>query len=72
MFVLSATVGVPMALFYPFSLGIKLAMMVGLAFSLLTFGYGVKKRQTLMGQVLAVIGFFAWSVVGMIGLTTGT
>ena len=71
-FLLSPTFGVPMGLFYPDPLMVKLVMILGLIVSLIMFIYGIKNHQKVIGQVLAVLGFLLWSFIGLLGLGTGT
>ena len=61
-----------MVLTYPFELTQKVMIIIGLVLSSTAFGYGLKHNQKIYGQALAVIGFVAWSFIGMIGLGTGT
>ena len=72
MFLLAATVGVPMGLFYPDPFMVKSVMILGLTISLVMFIYGIKNHQKVIGQVLAVLGFLLWSFIGLLGLGTGT
>lgn len=72
MLVLSATIGIPMGIFYPFPLLSKIYMLVGLVFALALMIYGFKRREKVSGQVIAVVGYCIWSFIGLLGLGTGT
>jgi len=72
LWLLGATAGVPMGLSYPFPLLVKLEMVIGLLISLLAMIYGFRNHQKWIGQVLAVMGILAWSLIGFMGLGTGT
>lgn len=72
MVLLGGVIGVPMGLLYPFPLLTKIAMVVGLALSLLAVIYGFKNSKILTGQVCAIAGIIAWLLIGLMGLGTGT
>ncbi len=72
MFLLSATVGVPMVLLYPDPLMVKLVMILGITISLVMFVYGIKNNQKIIGQLLGILGLLLWTVIGLFGLGTGT
>ncbi|XPV67488.1 MAG: hypothetical protein ACNI25_09185 [Halarcobacter sp.] len=72
MFILGATVGVPMGLLYTFPLFTKLGMILGLLLSFGAMIYGFRNHQKLHGQILAVAGILFWSFIGVLGLGTGT
>lgn len=72
MALLGATIGIPMAITYPFSFGIKLCLVSGLIIAFLAISYGITKRHLITGQLLVIAGMIGWSFIGLIGLGTGT
>ena len=72
MVILGATIGIPMALAYPFALATKIAMILGLIASAGAIYYGFKNHKSLLGQILAVAGIALWALIGLLGLGTGS
>ena len=70
MFLLGGTIGIPMVLSFPFSLVIKSIIIISLVLSFLAFSYGLKNSKKTHGQILTIIGFVVWSLIGTIGLGT--
>ncbi len=66
--ILSATVGVPVAISHPFPLETKILFIVGLLLSAIAMIYGFKKRNLLIGQIIAILGLVCWSFIGLMGL----
>ena len=70
--VLGFFVGVPMGIAYPFSLGFKI-LYAGLAVvCIVSLVVGVKFRQKIFGKIAVVAALLGWTVLGLIGLGTGT
>ena len=73
MFLLGGTIGVPMAISYPWGDTVKFLIVVGLLFSFIATVYGFANSKNIYGQVLAVLGVIAWLFIGTVyGLGTGT
>ena len=73
MFLLGGTIGIPMALSYPWEEIIKILIVIGLTTSILATIYGFMNFKKNHGQVLAVVGIILWLIIGTIyGLGTGT
>jgi hypothetical protein len=71
-FFLGSTVGVGMGLVYPFSLAVKISMVLGLLLSLTAIILGLKNCHGVKGQVSVVVGVLTWALIGIMGLGTGT
>ena len=73
MLLLGGTIGIPMALSYPWEGTIKILIIIGLTASILATTYGFINSKKNHGQVLAVVGIILWLIIGTIyGLGTGT
>jgi len=73
MFMLGGTIGIPMALSYPWPDMMNYLIIVGLLLSFIATVYGFMNSKKIHGQILAVIGVIAWLFIGTAyGLGTGT
>lgn len=69
---LGATIGIPMTLSFPFSIEQKMMYVAILTASFSAMVFGVLKRNKLLGQIAAVLGFLCWSLAGISGVGTVT
>jgi hypothetical protein len=73
MFLFGGSIGIPMAIDYPWPTLTKMIIIFGLVLSLLFVIYGFIKSRKIRGQILAVVGIVTWLLIGTIyGLGTGT
>ncbi|THB68136.1 MAG: hypothetical protein D6B27_03210 [Gammaproteobacteria bacterium] len=72
MIILGATVGIPLIFQSILPVYLKVALTIGLFLSFTTIIYGFKKQNILLGQVLFISGIISWSLIGIIGLGTGS
>ena len=73
MFLLGGTIGVPMALTYPFPVIYRIFIVLGLFLSFSATIYGFKNQKQITGQILAILGLIGWVMIGTVyGLSTGT
>jgi len=73
-FVIASIVGIPMAIEYPWDLAThQVIILVSSSISFLMMLYGAIRKKTKLGVISFVVGYIAWSVVGLVyGLGTGT
>jgi len=64
--------GPPMALSYPFGVSFKIGYALGLPFALCLLGGGLFRLSSIKGQVCVVLGICLWTLLGLLGLGTGT
>ncbi len=72
MVILGATVGVIMGLVYPFSLLLKIGIITGLCFSMVSVVFGFKNHSKTFGQVMTILSVIIWVSIGIVGLGTGS
>lgn len=61
-----------MGLSYPFALSVKLAYIAFVIAAVIVFLFGLRNSEKVYGQVLTVVCIITWSIIGTLGLGTGT
>lgn len=69
---LGMVVGPAMAMAFPFSMLFKMAYGLAMIVSALCIALGAMNRRGALGQGAVIGGFILWTILGMVGLGTGT
>ncbi|MBL4685367.1 MAG: hypothetical protein JKY37_12305 [Nannocystaceae bacterium] len=72
MIFLGATIGPPMLMSADFTADFKTLAAIGLMLAAGGIVIGLRKRDVWWGQLAAVVGVVGWTMIGLIGLGTGT
>ena len=65
-------VGVPMGIAYPFSPGFKTIYIASALLCVAALVTGLKFRRRTPGKVAIIMALLGWTMLGLIGLSTGS